>query len=65
MKSKDIIYLSLCIAAQDRLISDIEISRLFELLNKKIAKIKKEFENHLRSFFIKTEFRRLFVKFYR
>ena len=52
MKSKDIIYLSLCIAAQDGLISDIEISRLFELLNKKIAKLsKKEFERHLRSFF--------------
>ena len=52
MKPKDIIYLSLCIAAQDGLISDIEISRLFELLNKKIAKLsKKEFERHLRSFF--------------
>ena len=52
MKPKDIIYLSLCIAAQDGLISDIEISKLFELLNKKIAKLsKKEFERHLRSFF--------------
>ena len=31
--------------AQDGLISDIEISKLFELLNKKIAKLsKKEFE---------------------